>query len=82
MTAKQIVDHLRESSLELAALKQDAAQLTALGRYTAATDCDVRITALEETIRQEAYRLVAAGGWRPQRKRTYTVALRLLGITL
>jgi hypothetical protein len=82
MTAKQIVDSLRQPSLELAALRQEAAQLTALGRYTAAASCDARITALEEAIRREAYRLIATEGWLPQRMRTYTTALRLLGITL
>jgi hypothetical protein len=82
MTAKHIVDLLWESSLELAALRQEADKLTALGRHTAAMACDAGITALEEQVRQEAYLLVAAGGWLPQRRRTYKVALRTLGITL
>jgi len=84
MKAQEIVALLLPASLELEALRQQAEQLTALGRYTAATACDAQIASLEEAIRQEASRLVAAaaGGWGPQRQRqrTYTVALRLLGL--
>jgi hypothetical protein len=82
MTAKQIVDSLHGAALELAALRHEADQLTALGRYTAASACDVGIAALEAAMREEAYSLVAADKWLPQRRRTYTTALRLLGLTL
>jgi hypothetical protein len=80
MTAKQIVDLLHPASLELAALRQQAEQLAALGRHTAATACDAKITALEGRMRQEVSYFVHVGGWAPGRQRTYTVALRLLGI--
>jgi len=82
MTAHEIVESLHPASLELAALRQQANQLAALGRYTAASACDAGIAALEEAMREEVHRLVAAAGWLPQRVRTYKTALRLLGIAL
>jgi hypothetical protein len=82
MTAQQIVVHLEPSTQELAALRQQAAQLAALGRHTAARACDASITALEDAIREEIWHLVHHGGWRPQRARTVKAALRLLGIAL